>query len=80
MSGLNLPPLDVTPGQLLVIVRELHASNVHLSEQMTQLRMDVRDMRKAFDTASTVVRAVKWLAALGVAVIACIEGLRRLAG
>lgn len=80
MTEFTLPQTAATPEQLLILVRDLHASNGRLSAQLQQLSEDVRDMRKAFDTASTVVRAVKWLAALGVALIACIEGARRLAG
>ncbi len=78
MSHFTLPPTEATPEQLLILVRELHASNARLSKQMDKLSKDVQDMRKAFDTASTVVRAIKWLAALGALLIGVIEGSRRL--
>lgn len=80
MNPNELPPDQVTTVQLLIMVREMRADAEDARHEMAKIGKNVEEMRKAFDTAGTVVTIIKWLAACGAAIAAffgSIEAVRK---
>lgn len=78
MSEINfneLPPDKVSTVQLLIMIREMRADAEDARHEMAKIGKNVEEMRKAFDTAGTVVNIVKWLAAFGAACAAAVGSL-----
>lgn len=68
----SLPPETVTPGQLYMAMQALNARLAVVSAEQTRLRaavekqeQDTRDMLSAWRTGGTVLRIIKWAAAVG---------------
>jgi hypothetical protein len=71
----QIPPEQVTPGQLLMILQSMHAqAAVHLAntaslkQEIEQLRADQRDLLEAWRTSRNVLRFVRLTAGFGLAV------------
>lgn len=76
MSNVNeLPPDEVTTMQLLMLVRDLRLQNDAMRRQLGDLATTVNELKTSFDTATTVVKLTKWLAAIGAAVGAALGGV-----
>lgn len=82
----ELPPSDVTNTQLYVLVSALRKDVAQLRTESTatraenaELREEVEKLNRKFDNSQAVVATVKWIAIVGGAIIALIEGIRRFA-
>lgn len=68
----NLPPENVTTVQLFMLLQSINAKqSVMISEQartnkrLEQLETDTADLRQAWKTAGSVLRLLRWAAAVG---------------
>lgn len=84
MSDLfTLPPENVTPGQLFMLLQSLDAKQALIADELgditariTALEADTADMRQAWKTAGMVLFVLKWAAAVGAGAVAVISYLR----
>jgi len=72
----DLPPENATTTQLLFLIRDLRREMRLIRAQQIVDSGKVEELTKAFGTAKSVTRGIKWLAALGAA-IAAIVGVFR---
>lgn len=75
-----LPPNDVTTQQLYVLIAQLNAQVREQREEISELRVTVKDMADAWRAASTFVSFVKLVGALAAAIAAVWGSVRIMKG
>lgn len=65
-----LPPSDVTPQQLYVLIAQMNLRITAQNEEIAELRESVKDLADAWKAASTLIAFVKLIGALAAAVAA----------
>lgn len=75
-ASFDLPPTDVTPAQLYVLMQQLNTKqslllheNTQTNRRIASIEADTADMVAAWKAGGTVLRIVKWSALVGTAVL-----------
>jgi hypothetical protein len=81
----NIPPESVTPGQLFMLLQAINAKQSmivsdqqRIAQRIEKLESDTSDMVQAWKAGGTVLRIIKWAAAVGAAFVAIAAFVRGL--